>query len=52
MRLRITLLLAALMIALTMALGGAVAAFADSQPQSGQPGLTEGQNGPPPWPHH
>jgi hypothetical protein len=22
----------------------------DSQPQSGQPGLTEGQNGPPPYP--
>jgi hypothetical protein len=26
-------------------------AFADSQPQSGQPGLTEGQNGPPPYPN-
>src|SRR3712207_3769384 len=28
----------------------ASAAFADSQPQYGQPNLTEGQNGPPPYP--
>ena len=25
-------------------------AIADGQPQAGQPGLTEGQNGPPPFP--
>ena len=49
MRKRITLLVAALMIALTMSFGGATAVFA-AQPQSGQPGLTEGKNGPPPWP--
>ena len=51
MRKRITLLVAALMIALAMSFGGATAVFA-AQPQSGQPGLTEGKNGPPPWPHH
>ena len=28
----------------------ASAAFADSQPRAGQPGLTEEQNGPPPYP--
>jgi hypothetical protein len=51
MRKRIALLVAALMIALTISFGGATAVFA-AQPQSGQPGLTEGKNGPPPWPHH
>lgn len=25
---------------------------AGQQPQAGQPGLTEGKNGPPPYPHH
>jgi len=46
MRKRITLLIAALMMALTLSFGGAAAAFAD-QPQSGQPGNTEGQGGGP-----
>jgi hypothetical protein len=36
--------MAAVMVAMAMP------AFAESQPQSGQPGLTEGQNGPPPYP--
>jgi hypothetical protein len=51
MRKRIALLLTALMLALTMSFGVAGGALA-AQPQSGQPGLTEGKNGPPPWPHH
>ena len=51
MRKRIALLFAAILMALTMSFGGAAAAFA-AQPQSGQPGLTEGKNGPPPYPHH
>jgi hypothetical protein len=42
--LAIALVMAAMMVAVSMP------AFADSQPQSGQPGLTEGQNGPPPYP--
>jgi hypothetical protein len=46
MRKRITLLIAALTMALTMSFGGAAAAFAD-QPQSGQPGNTEGKGGGP-----
>jgi hypothetical protein len=40
----VALVMAAMMVAMAMP------AFADSQPQSGQPGLTEGQNGPPPYP--
>jgi hypothetical protein len=51
MRKRMALLVTALMMALAMSFGGAGAAFADSQPQSGQPGLTEGQHGPPPYPN-
>jgi len=41
----VALVMAAMMVAMAMP------AFADSQPQSGQPGLTEGQNGPPPYPN-
>jgi len=41
MRKRISLLIAALMMALTMSFGGAAAAFA-AQPQDGQPGNQEG----------
>jgi hypothetical protein len=44
MRKRVTLLFAAVMMALTMSFGGAAAAFAD-QPESGQPGNTEGKQG-------
>jgi len=51
MRKRIALLLTALLVALSMSIGVTGGAFA-AQPQSGQPGLTEGKNGPPPWPHH
>ena len=43
--------LAAALLASALALATlAPAAFA-AQPQSGQPGLTEGKNGPPPFPH-
>jgi Spy/CpxP family protein refolding chaperone len=45
MRKHITLLIAALMMALTMSFGGAAAAFA-AQPQDGQPGNQEGGGGP------
>jgi Spy/CpxP family protein refolding chaperone len=42
---------AALLASLFVLASVAPAVFA-AQPQSGQPGLTEGQNGPPPFPHH
>jgi hypothetical protein len=41
--------LASVLAVAAMAIAAPVA-IADSQPQSGQPGLTEGQNGPPPYP--
>jgi hypothetical protein len=41
--------LAGVLAVAAMAIAAPVA-MADSQPQSGQPGLTEGQNGPPPFP--
>jgi len=41
----------AVLLASLMAIATAVPAFAQ-QPQGGQPGLTEGQNGPPPHVHH
>ncbi len=47
MRQRLTLLVMALVMALMLAFAGMALA---AQPQSGQPGLTEGQNGPPPFP--
>jgi hypothetical protein len=46
MRKRIALVFSAVLMALTMSLGGAAAAFAD-QPESGQPGNTEGKGGGP-----
>ena len=41
----------AVLLASLMAIATAAPAFA-AQPQGGQPGLTEGRNGPPPHVHH
>jgi hypothetical protein len=46
---RIVMLLAVALVVAAMAVAMAMPTFA-AQPQSGQPGLTEGQNGPPPYP--
>jgi hypothetical protein len=48
-RIFLVLTIALVMAAMMVVMGAP--AFADSQPQSGQPGLTEGQNGPPPYPN-
>jgi len=41
----------AVFLASLMAIATAAPAVFAAQPQSGQPGLTEGRNGPPPFPH-
>ena len=42
---------AAALLASLFALASVAPAVFAAQPQSGQPGLTEGKNGPPPFPH-
>jgi hypothetical protein len=42
--------LAGVLAVAAMAIAGPVAIADAGQPQAGQPGLTEGQNGPPPYP--
>ena len=48
---RIVILLVVALMIVVMGVVTAAPTFA-AQPQSGQPGLTEGKNGPPPFPHH
>jgi hypothetical protein len=48
---RTAMLFVVALMLVVMAVVTASAGFA-AQPQSGQPGLTEGKNGPPPFPHH
>jgi hypothetical protein len=48
---RLAILLVVALMLVVMAVATAAPGFA-AQPQSGQPGLTEGKNGPPPFPHH
>ena len=42
--------LAGVLAVAAMAIAGPIAIADAAQPQAGQPGLTEGQNGPPPYP--
>ena len=48
---RIAILFVVVLMLVAMSVVTAAPMFA-AQPQSGQPGLTEGKNGPPPFPHH